>query len=396
MKEVILVKYGEIILKGGNRPVFERILIKNIKSALRSFPDVKITVAQATIYINTPEEIIDEITERLSRIFGIVSICRARECEKDIEAMKAAAVEYLGMSLKPGMSFKVEAKRSDKKFPLNSIEIARAVGGELHDKVDGLIVDVHNPDVMVRVEVRDTAAYVYCSLNKIKGRGGMPIGTGGKATLLLSGGIDSPVAGYMIAKRGVEINAVNFFSYPYTSDRAKEKVMELAEILSTYTSKINLYIVPFTDIQLEIRDKCPEEHMTLIMRRFMMKIAEIVANTTKTGALITGESIGQVASQTIAALNVTNSVCKLPVFRPLIGMDKDEIVERSREIKTFETSILPYEDCCTVFTPKHPTTQPKLAAIEKSESVLEIDRLIEEAVAGIEKIEIYPGFSDEV
>lgn len=395
MKEVILVKYGEIILKGGNRPVFERILVKNIKSALRSFDGVTVTVAQATIYINAPDEKIDEITERLSRIFGIVSISRAIECEKEIEKIKKTAVEYLSRDLKAQMSFKVEAKRSDKKFPLNSIEIARAVGGELHDSIDGLIVDVHNPEVLVRVEVRDTAAYIYSTLNKIKGRGGMPIGTGGKATLLLSGGIDSPVAGYMVAKRGVEINAVNFFSYPYTSDRAKEKVMELAEILSTYTSKINLFVVPFTEIQLEIRDKCPEEHMTLIMRRFMMKIAEIIANRTKTGAIITGESIGQVASQTIAALNVTNSVCKLPVFRPLIGMDKDEIVERAREIKTFETSILPYEDCCTVFTPKHPTTQPKLAVIEKSESVLEVERLIEEAVNNVEQIEIYPNFRDE-
>lgn len=395
MKEVILVKYGEIILKGGNRPVFERILVKNIKSALRSFDGVTVTVAQATIYINAPDEKIDEITERLSRIFGIVSISRAVECEKEIEKIKKTAVEYLSRDLKAQMSFKVEAKRSDKKFPLNSIEIARAVGGELHDSIDGLIVDVHNHEVLVRVEVRDTAAYVYSTLNKIKGRGGMPIGTGGKATLLLSGGIDSPVAGYMVAKRGVEINAVNFFSYPYTSDRAKEKVMELAEILSTYTSKINLFVVPFTEIQLEIRDKCPDEHMTLIMRRFMMKIAEIIANRTKTGAIITGESIGQVASQTIAALNVTNSVCELPVFRPLIGMDKDEIVERAREIKTFETSILPYEDCCTVFTPKHPTTQPKLAVIEKSESVLEVERLIEEAVNNVEQIEIYPNFRDE-
>ncbi|MBQ7794225.1 MAG: tRNA 4-thiouridine(8) synthase ThiI [Clostridia bacterium] len=392
MKEIILVKYGEIILKGGNRPVFERILIKNIKSALKGFSDVKISIAQATIYIETRGEDTDEVCEKLGKIFGIVSVSRAGVCEKDIESMKAAAVEYCGRNLKAGMRFKVEAKRSDKRFPLNSIEIAQAVGGALHDNIDGLKVDVHKPDVLVRAEVRDNAAYVYSTLDKINGRGGMPTGTGGRATLLLSGGIDSPVAGYMIAKRGVELDAVNFFSYPYTSDRAKEKVIELARILSEYVSKINLYIVPFTEIQLEIRDKCPEEHMTLIMRRFMMKISEIIAKKHKSAALITGESVGQVASQTLAALNVTNSVCQIPVLRPVIGMDKDEIVERAREIGTFETSILPYEDCCTVFTPKHPTTQPKLADIEKTEAVLDIDTLIEKAVDGVELIEVYPDY----
>lgn len=390
MKEIILVKYGEIILKGGNRPVFEKILIKNIRNSLKDFSGVKISIAQATIYIDAGDNDIDAVCDRLAKIFGIVSVSRAGVCEKNIESIKAAAVEYCGKDLKAGMSFKVEAKRSDKRFPLNSIQIAQEVGGALHDKVDGLIVDVHKPQVLVRAEVRDNAAYVYSTLNKRAGRGGMPIGTGGRATLLLSGGIDSPVAGYMIAKRGVEIDAVNFFSFPYTSDRAKEKVIELASILAGYVSKINLYVVPFTEIQLEIRDKCPEEHMTLIMRRFMMKISEIVARKNKSAALITGESVGQVASQTLAALNVTNSVCSIPVLRPLIGMDKDEIVERARDIGTFATSILPYEDCCTVFTPKHPTTHPKLAAIENSESVLDFDGLVEKAVEGIELIEVYP------
>ncbi len=394
MKEVILVKYGEIILKGGNRPIFERVLLNNIKAALGGFENVSITVAQATIYIDTKEEDTDAVLEKLSKVFGIVSICRAGVCEKDIESMKAAAVEYCGRNLKAGMSFKVEAKRADKRFPLNSIEIAQEVGGALHDGIDGLEVDVHNPQVLVRAEVRDNAAYVYSTLDKIKGRGGMPTGTGGRATLLLSGGIDSPVAGYMIAKRGVQLDAVNFFSYPYTSDRAKEKVIELARLLSEYTSKINLYIVPFTEIQLEIRDKCPEEHLTLIMRRFMMKISEIVAKNHKSTALITGESVGQVASQTLEALNVTNSVCSIPVLRPVIGMDKEEIVDRAREIGTFDTSILPYEDCCTVFTPKHPTTHPKLMAIENTESVLDIDGLIQKAVDCIELIEIYPNMGD--
>lgn len=390
MREVVLVKYGEIILKGGNRPVFERILMNNIRNSLRNVADIKMTIAQATIYIEAEQDKLDVVCDRLEKIFGIVSVTRAGVCEKDIESIKQAACEYCGPDFKKGTSFKVEAKRADKRFPLNSIEIAQAVGGALHDGCDGLVVDVHNPDVVVRAEVRDTAAYVYSTLNKRAGRGGMPIGTGSRATLLLSGGIDSPVAGYMIAKRGVEINAVNFFSFPYTSDRAKEKVIELASIVARYTSKINLFVVPFTEIQLEIRDKCPEEHMTLIMRRFMMRISERIARKNKSVALITGESVGQVASQTLAALNVTNSVCDMPVLRPVIGMDKNEIVNIAREIGTFETSILPYEDCCTVFTPKHPTTQPKLADIEKSESVLDAETLIARAVEGVEKIEVYP------
>ena len=284
----------------------------------------------------------------------------------------------------------MEAKRSDKAFSLNSVEISIEVGGYLHEECEGLIVDVHNPEVTVKVEVRDFGAYVYCMEKKLSGQGGMPIGSSRKATLLLSGGIDSPVAGHMIAKRGVELEAVNFFSYPYTSDRAKEKVIELASILARYTSKIDLYIVPFTEIQLAIRDRCPEEHMTLIMRRFMMKISEKLARWHKSDALITGESLGQVASQTMGALDVTNSVVDMPVLRPLIGMDKEEIIVKSREIGTFETSSLPYEDCCTVFTPKHPTTNPKRRTVERTESVLDIDGLIKKALDGVEKITVYP------
>lgn len=390
MKEIILAKYGEIILKGGNRPRFENILVNNIRNAIKNIAETKVRLAQATVYVDVEDEDkIELVMERLSKIFGIVSITRAVVCEKDIEDIKSKAREYLKNDLTEGVRFKVEAKRSDKKFPLNSPQICLEVGGFLDDEFP-VIVDVHNPEVTVKVEVRDFNAYVYCAENKIAGQGGMPIGTGSKATLLLSGGIDSPVAGHMISKRGVEIDAVNFFSFPYTSERAKEKVIELASILAQYTSKINLYIVPFTEIQLQIRDNCPEEHMTLIMRRFMMRIAEKLARKHKSIALVTGESVGQVASQTLAALDVTNAAVDMPVLQPLIGMDKLEIIDRSREIGTFETSILPYEDCCTVFTPKHPTTNPKRENIEKTESRLDTETLIEAALAGVELIEVYP------
>lgn len=391
MKEIILAKYGEIILKGGNRPRFENILLNNIRNSLRNVAKTKVRLAQATVYVDVEDEDkTDIVVERLSKIFGLVSVTRAAVCEKDIEDIKNKAKEYLKNDLTDGKKFKVEAKRSDKQFPYNSPQICMEVGGWLDDEFPNIIVDVHEPDVTVKVEIRDFGAYVYAQENRIQGQGGMPIGTGSKATLLLSGGIDSPVAGHMISKRGVEIDAVNFFSFPYTSDRAKEKVIELAGIIARYTSKINLYIVPFTEIQLQIRDKCPEEHMTLVMRRFMMRIAERIARRNKSLALITGESVGQVASQTLAALDVTNSAVDMPVLQPLIGMDKQEIIDRSVAIGTFETSILPYEDCCTVFTPKHPTTNPKRENIEKSENRLDIETLIEAALAGVEKIEIYP------
>lgn len=391
MKEILLVKYGEIILKGGNRSRFEKKLIENMANSLKNVAKTRITVAQATIYVEVlDEDRIDVVLERLSKVFGIVTIVKACVCEKTIEAIEKSAKEYLKNDLVQGTSFKVEAKRSDKAFPLNSIEISMEVGGFLDDNFEGLIVDVHNPQKTVKVEVRDSFAYIYCRENRVKGQGGMPMGTGGRATLLLSGGIDSPVAGHMMAKRGTEIEAVNFFSFPYTSERAKEKVIELASILAQYTSKITLHIVPFTEIQLAIRDNCPEQHMTLLMRRFMMKIAELIAEKNGSQALITGESAGQVASQTLAALNVTNAVVKMPVLRPLIGMDKTEIIERAEKIGTFETSILPYEDCCTVFTPKNPTTQPVLTKIEKSESHLDFDGLTKKAVEGTETLVIYP------
>lgn len=391
MKEIILAKYGEIILKGGNRPRFESILLNNIRNSLKNVAETKVRLAQATVYVDVADsDKTDIVIDRLSKIFGIVSIARAVVCEKDIDDIKSKAKEYLKTSLSDGKRFKVEAKRSDKAFPFTSPQICMEVGGYLDDEYPEIIVDVHNPDVTVKVEVRDFGAYVYAEEDKIQGQGGMPIGTGSKATLLLSGGIDSPVAGHMISKRGVEIDAVNFFSFPYTSERAKEKVIDLAGIIARYTSKINLYIVPFTEIQLQIRDKCPEEHLTLVMRRFMMRIAERIARKNKSKALITGESVGQVASQTLAALDVTNSAVDMPILQPLIGMDKQEVIDRANAIGTYETSILPYEDCCTVFTPKHPTTNPKRESIEKSEARLDAETLIESALVGIEKIEVYP------
>ncbi len=391
LKEIILAKYGEIILKGGNRPKFEKLLIDNIKSALKNVAKFKISLRQATIYIEDFEEDkIDLIVERMSKIFGIVSITKAAVCEKDMDAIKATAVEYLGADLEKPAKFKVEAKRSDKNFLLNSVQLCIELGGWLDDKYPNIVCDVHNPEITVKVEVRDVAAYVYIEQKKIKGQGGMPIGSGSKATLLLSGGIDSPVAGHMISKRGVTIDAVNFFSFPYTSDRAKEKVISLAKILAQYTSKINLYIVPFTEIQLQIRDNCPEEHMTLIMRRFMMRISEKIARKNGSKALVTGECVGQVASQTLSALDVTNAVVDMPILQPLIGMDKIEVINRAEGIGTYETSILPYEDCCTVFTPKHPTINPKRSSIEETERVLDIEKLEAEALAGVELIEVYP------
>ncbi len=393
MKEVLLIKFGEIVLKGLNRPFFERTLVKNITTALSEFKGLKITRAQSAIYIEFEDcSIIDAVVERVRKVIGVLSVTRARVVEKDIKTICKAACEYVGEDLKEGVTFKVEAKRSDKAFYMKSPEICREVGGYLHDNVEGLVVDVNNPANTVMVEIRDFGAYIYCK--KLEGCGGLPIGTGGKASLLLSGGIDSPVAGYMIARRGVEIDAINFFSYPYTSERAKAKVIKLASILAEYTSKINLHIVPFTDIQLAIRDNCPEEHLTLIMRRFMMKISEKIATKNGSEALITGESLGQVASQTMQAIHVTNSVVDMPVFRPLIGMEKESIVQISRKIGAFETSILPYEDCCTVFTPKHPTTRPKRDIIEKSESVLPFDELVEQAVAGVETIVVRPGYDE--
>lgn len=386
MKRIILVRYGEIILKGLNRPVFEDALVKNIRGALGHVGEVNIHKSQANIYIEPleGEEQADKIVEILKHVFGIVAIIESFESEKSIEAVCKTANDAFGTALAKASTFKVEAKRADKRFPLKSPQICAEVGGYLLERFPNLSVDVHNPDVTVNVDIREENAYVH--IGRIKGAGGMPAGTNGRAAMLLSGGIDSPVAGYMIAKRGVRLEAVHFFSYPYTSDRAKDKVIKLAKILASYTGGMRVHIVPFTEIQLQIRDKCPEEYMTLVMRRFMMQIAERIAVSRDCKALVTGESIGQVASQTMNALAVTDDAVSMPVFRPVIGMDKEEIVEIARKIDTFDTSILPYEDCCTVFTPKHPSTKPRIDKVVRAQEALDIEGLIQEAIDGCETI----------
>ncbi len=389
MREILLLKLGEIVLKGLNRGVFESRLIKNISWRMRSCGNFKVYCLQSTIYVEPQDENADiaKAFEAAKKVFGVVSVCRAAECEKDISVIIDTAREYLAPVLGgEEKTFKVESRRSDKSFPLTSIQISKEVGGALHDTFSNLKVDVNNPQVCVKVEVRDRAAYVHA--NPSPGAGGMPVGVNGSAGLLLSGGIDSPVAGYMIAKRGVSLHGIHFFSYPYTSERAKEKVVELARRLSVFTGRIEISVVPFTEIQEKIRECCREDMFTLIMRRFMMRISERVALMKNCKALITGESLGQVASQTMEALGVTASMCTLPVLRPVIGMDKEEIVTIARKIDTFETSILPYEDCCTVFTPKHPKTKPRLKDLEIEEQKLDIDALIDRAVESIETITV--------
>lgn len=388
MKEIILIKNGEIALKGLNRSTFEAILIKNMKRRLRHLGKFHFKTAQSTIYV-TPDNDdvdIDEAVEIISKVFGIAAFTRTAVCEKDFETIKDVAVEYLREDLEDARTFKVEAKRADKSFPLKSPQISRELGGHILKNFNHLKVDVHNPDITVYAEIRDFGAYIH--KQQTKGAGGMPVGCSGKATLLVSGGIDSPVAGYMMGKRGIELSAVHFVSPPYTSQRAKEKVITLLEKVSEYCGKIDFYVVPFTEIQEQIRDNCPEELFTLIMRRFMMKISQKIANDIKSKALITGESVGQVASQTLGAIATTDAVCDMPVFRPLIGMDKEEIVAIARRIDTFETSILPYEDCCTVFTPKHPRTNPRISDIEKAEESLDIEALINKAMENVEVITV--------
>ena len=378
MKEIILIKNGELALKGLNRRTFEDMLIKNMRRRLEPAGKFKFTVAQSTI-VAEPEDgaDIEEAVERMEKIFGIAGFSRAAAVEKDMETILRSAEEYLAPLLLTARTFKVEAKRSDKKFPLKSPEICAETGGYLLRKFPHLSVDVHNPDVTVNVEIRDTHAYIHG--NQIKGAGGMPTGSAGKAALLISGGIDSPVAGYMMAKRGLELIAVHFASPPYTSERAEQKVHSLLKQVSKYAGRIKLFVVPFNEIQELIKDNCPEDIFTVIMRRMMMRTAQLIAASEKAGALITGESVGQVASQTMPAIACTDAVCEIPVFRPLIGMDKDEVVAISRKIETFDISILPYEDCCTVFTPRHPKTRPTIGYVEECEKALETDRLSREA-----------------
>ena len=389
MNDILLLKQGEIVLKGLNRKYFEQKLISNINRRLSRLGRFRVYSVQSTIYAEPLDDGIDmdEAEELMKKTFGIVAISRAAACEKDKDAILATAKEYLRGALLAAKSFKVESKRSDKSFPMTSIALSQYVGGELHDAFPHLRVDVHSPELVVNVEVRDYAAYVHA--NSEPAAGGLPVGVGGKAVSLLSGGIDSPVSTYMIAKRGVEIFPVHFFSFPYTSELAKQKVLDLAGELLDYCGRLTVQVVPFTHIQEEIRNKCPEELFTLIMRRFMMRIAERIALDNGCGALVTGEDLGQVASQTMEALAVTNAAVSLPVLRPLIGMDKEEIVTIARRIGTFETSILPYEDCCTVFTPRRPKTRPELAEVLEAEKALDCQALIDEAVAGVEKIKIH-------
>lgn len=384
--KVIMCRYGEIILKGLNRPRFEGALNKNIKEALEGDGEVNIWRAQGITYVEPLEgdSQLNKVIEKLKCVFGIVSLTVAHKCEKSLDGIKEEILKSFSDEIKAHNTFKVNAKRADKKFPYKSPQICDEIGGFILENFPHLKVDVNNPSLTVTVEIRDNEAFVHTK--RVKCSGGMPVGTNGKAMLLLSGGIDSPVAGYMIAKRGVKLEAVHFFSYPYTGERAKDKVLKLASIVARYNGEMKVHIVPFTEIQLEIREKCPEEHLTLVMRRFMMQISERVAKANQCQALVTGESIGQVASQTIGALNVTNDSVNTVVFRPLIGMDKEEIVEISRKIDAFETSILPYEDCCTVFTPRHPSTKPKVEYIVKSQNKLDIEKLIEDAVNGVETL----------
>ncbi|MBQ4156039.1 MAG: tRNA 4-thiouridine(8) synthase ThiI [Clostridia bacterium] len=380
MKEILLIKNGEIALKGLNRSTFEDTLIKNIKNALSGLGLIRIKKAQSTIYVSPvyDDYDMDEAVERVKKVFGIAAFSRAAVCEKDMDVILETAVEYLRDTMEFTKTFKVEAKRADKKFPLKSPEICKETGAKLLSNFHHLKVDVHNPEVTVTVEIRDFGAYIH--IDQVPGAGGMPVGTGGKAAILISGGIDSPVAAYMLAKRGVKLTAIHFASPPYTSERAEIKVKDLLRQVAKYSGGINFCYVPFTKIQENIAKHCPEDLTTLIMRRYMMKIAERIAKAKDCDALITGESIGQVASQTMKALAVTDCAVNMPVFRPLIGMDKEEIVKISREIGTFEISTLPYEDCCTVFTPKHPRTRPNIPAVIRAEVFEGCDEMVEEAI----------------
>ena len=390
MHEIILCKLGEIVLKGLNRHSFEMKLMSNIRRRTQRYGKFKIYSRQSTIYVESVEETCDlnAAYDACKKVFGIIAIARAVPCAKEKEAIFATAKEYLGPALLAAKSFKVESKRSDKSFPMGSIQLSQWVGGALHDAFPHLTVDVHTPELTVYLEVREDAAYVHGPAEAAAG--GLPIGMGGHAVSLLSGGIDSPVSSYMIAKRGVQLELLHFASPPYTSEQAREKVLQLAQELTVWCGRLTVHVVPFTEIQEEIRRKCPEDHFTLIMRRFMMRLGDRLAHELACKAIVTGESLGQVASQTIQALVVSDDVATLPVLRPLIGMDKEEIVRIARHVGTFDTSILPYEDCCTVFTPRHPKTKPNLEEVREYEAALDIDALCDKALAGHEMIRLYP------
>ena len=388
MNDIILLKQGEIVLKGLNKKYFEQRLAANAARRLKPYGSFHIYTIQSTIYVEPQSDDcdMDGAFEALKTVFGIIALTRAAACEKNAEAIAAKAIDYLGDAMRAAKSFKVETRRSDKSFPMTSIQLSQFVGGELAEAFPETAVDVHDPELTVHVEVRDLAAYVHGA--PCPGAGGMPVGSNGSAVTLLSGGIDSPVSSYMIAKRGVRLIPVHFWAFPYTGEAAKEKVFALAQQLTAWCGRMRLCVVPFTHIQEEIRDKCPEEYFTIIMRRFMMRIADRIARDNGCAALVTGENLGQVASQTMQAMGVTESVASLPVLRPLIGFDKEEIIRLARKIGTFETSILPYEDCCTVFTPRHPALKPALDRVEEAEAALDVDALVEEAVMGIEHVKL--------
>ena len=389
MKEILLCKYGEIVLKGANKKYFEDMLCREMKKRAKAYGNFDVYRSQSTIYVEPLDEFADfeGVCEAASKVFGIVSLSRAAVCDKDMDSIRKTAREYLPAFLEGKETFKVESKRSDKTFPLDSMELSREIGGEILSVCPKIKVDVHNPDAVVRVEVREYGAYV--SAGRFKGAGGMPIGTNGRGLLLLSGGIDSPVAGYMMAKRGLKIEAVHFESFPYTSEKAREKVLDLAKQVAVYSGDIYVHVVSLTHIQEELVRACEEDYFTLLLRRYMMTIAEKIAKQHDCGSLITGESLGQVASQTMKAIEVTDAAVKqTPVFRPCIGMDKEEIVQIARKIGTFETSILPFEDCCTVFTPKHPKTRPELEKVLAEERKLDFDALVEEAMQSINTVHI--------
>ena len=388
MNEMILLKLGELVLKGLNRRSFEDKLQANIYRRLNHLGQFRVYTRQSTTYVEpmSDECDMDGAWEALKKVFGVVGLSRARACDKDKDAILAAAREYLGDKLAAARTFKVETKRADKTFPMTSIQLSQYVGGELDDLYPDLKVDVHHPELTVHIEVRDYAAFVHADPEP--GAGGLPVGINGRAVSLLSGGIDSPVASWMIAKRGVALEMVHFFSYPYTSPEAKEKVLELARLLTPWCGRLTVHVVPFTAIQEELRRSCPQELFTLIMRRFMMRIAQAVADRCGAKALVTGECLGQVASQTMEAMAVTGAVTRLPILRPVVGMDKEDIVRVARDIGTFDTSILPYEDCCTVFTPRHPRLRPTLDEVEAAEAPLDVEAMVRAAVEGIERVQL--------
>ena len=390
MNEMILLKLGELVLKGLNRRSFEDKLQANIYRRLNNLGQFRVYTRQSTTYVEPMNDQcdMDAAWEALTKVFGVVGLSRARACEKDKDAILAAAREYLDDKLSTAKTFKVETKRADKTFPMTSIQLSQYVGGELDELYPNLQVDVHHPELTVHVEIRDYAAFVHADPEP--GAGGLPVGINGRAVSLLSGGIDSPVSSWMIAKRGVALEMVHFFSYPYTSPEAKEKVLELARLLTPWCGRLTVHVVPFTAIQEELRRSCPPELFTLIMRRFMMRISERVAQRCGAKALVTGECLGQVASQTMEAMTVTGAVVKLPILRPVVGMDKEDIVQISRKIGTFDTSILPYEDCCTVFTPRHPCTRPKVEDVREAEAALDVDALVAEALAADQWVRVKP------